>query len=101
MHINEQHVDIRRIRQYRSRISQWRLDKNVKPNEMRKIVEKRQQRRLIDTDRRELVFKVRGNVVDPTKIDRFMHRYEIPESALYAPSPTVCKLMTTSYPIYN
>ncbi|KAF2248169.1 hypothetical protein BU26DRAFT_519899 [Trematosphaeria pertusa] len=74
-------------RQYRTRISQWRKDKNVKPQEMKAIVRKRQQRKLVEVDKRGLVFEVRDNEVEPRKIDRWMKRHGIPESLPYAPSP--------------
>jgi len=58
---------------------------------MKAIVRKRQQRKLVETDKRELVFQVRGNVVEPGKIDRWMKRNGVAESMIYAPSPTACK----------
>ncbi|KAH8732423.1 hypothetical protein GQ44DRAFT_766561 [Phaeosphaeriaceae sp. PMI808] len=75
------------IRQYRLRISQWGLDKNVKTREMKAIVRKRQQRKLVDVTKGELVFNIRGNEVGPQKIDRFMKRNNIPESQLFMASP--------------
>ena len=72
-------------------MSQWGLDKNIKPNEMKAIVRKRQQRRLVETNKGELVFKVRGNVVDPDKIDRWMKRNEVPEDMVYASTPAAGK----------
>lgn len=72
-------------------MSQWGLDKNVKAKEMEAIVRKRQRRKLDEKDKRELVFKVRGNTVEPEKIDRWMKRNEIPESLPYAPSPAAGK----------
>ncbi|OCK87054.1 TPR-like protein [Cenococcum geophilum 1.58] len=75
------------IRQYRTRISQWGLDKNIKPEEMRSIVRKRQQRKLVEVNKGELIFQVRGYKIEPQKIDRWMKRHEVPESTLYAPSP--------------
>lgn len=75
------------IRQYRTRVSQWGLDKNIKPDEMKAIVRKRQKRNLIETNKGELAFKVRGNVVEAEKIDRWMKRHDIPEDTVYAPSP--------------
>ncbi|KAF2189775.1 hypothetical protein K469DRAFT_625736 [Zopfia rhizophila CBS 207.26] len=55
---------------------------------MRAIVRKRQQRKVIEANKGELVFQVRGYEVEPQKIDRWMKRHEVPESLLYAPSPT-------------
>jgi uncharacterized protein YggL (DUF469 family) len=72
-------------------VSEWGLDKNVKPNEMKVIVRKRQQRKLVVTNKRELVFKMRGNLVEPEKIDRWMKRNGIPEDVIYAPSPAASK----------
>ena len=71
-----------RIRQYRRRVSERGLDKNVKPNEMKAIVRKRQQRKIVETNRRELVFRLRGNVVDPEKINRWMKRNDVPEDMM-------------------
>ncbi|KAG9196844.1 hypothetical protein G6514_003818 [Epicoccum nigrum] len=75
------------LRQYRSRISQWGQDKNIKPQEMQAIVRKRQERKLIEPHKRELVFEVRGNEVDRQKIERWMKRHNVSDSFLYAPSP--------------
>ncbi|KAF2794007.1 hypothetical protein K505DRAFT_374918 [Melanomma pulvis-pyrius CBS 109.77] len=74
------------VRQYRTRISQWGRDKNIKPDEMKAIVRKRQRRILVE-DKGDLRFTVRGNTVEPEKIDRWMKRNEVLESFLYAPSP--------------
>jgi hypothetical protein len=67
------------------------LDKKIKPNEMKAIVRKRQQRKLIESDKGELAFVVRAHTVDSKKIDRLMKRNEILDSMLYAPSPAACK----------
>ncbi|KIM95304.1 hypothetical protein OIDMADRAFT_71929, partial [Oidiodendron maius Zn] len=85
--IEEESGFIAELRQYRTRISQWGMDKNVKPNEMSAVVKKRQQRKIIEVNKRDLVFHVRGHKVDPQKIDRWMKRHEVPESLLYVPSP--------------
>jgi hypothetical protein len=77
-------------------LTQWGLDKNVKPNEMNAIVRKRQRRRLIETDKGELVFKVRGSVVESEKIDRWMKRNRVSESVPYAASPAACREPYTS-----
>lgn len=58
---------------------------------MKAIVRKRQQRKLVETGKGELMFKVRGSVVEPRKIDRWMKKEGVPESMLYAPSPAACK----------
>ncbi|WXC58018.1 hypothetical protein SNK03_003916 [Fusarium graminearum] len=75
------------LRQYRTRITQWGKDKNVKSQEMSAIVRKRQQRRLVEVDKREQTFTVRGRDVEPHKIDRWMTRNNVPQTSLYAPSP--------------
>ncbi|KAH8702997.1 Tetratricopeptide repeat-domain-containing protein [Phaeosphaeriaceae sp. PMI808] len=75
------------LRQYQRRISEWGKDKNIKPHEMRAIVRKRQRRKLVETNKGELLFEVRGNQVEPQKIARWMKRNGAVESALYAPSP--------------
>ncbi|KAI6763923.1 hypothetical protein HG530_007712 [Fusarium avenaceum] len=75
------------IRQYRTRISQWGKDKNIKTAEMAAIVRKRQQRKLIENGKRDQRFTVRDRVVEPQKIDRWMNRHEISQTALYAPIP--------------
>ncbi|RGP64701.1 kinesin light chain 2 [Fusarium sporotrichioides] len=76
------------LRQYRTRITQWGKDKNIKPGEMAAIVRKRQKRNLVEVDKRELIFTVRGRNVDPHKIDRWMARNGVSQTSLYAPSPT-------------
>ncbi|GKU02778.1 kinesin light chain 2 [Fusarium langsethiae] len=75
------------LRQYRTRISQWGKDKNIKPREMAAVVRKRQQRKLVEVEKREQTFTVRGRNVEPHKIDRWMARNEVSQTSLYAPSP--------------
>jgi hypothetical protein len=84
-------LTLSRERQYRTRISQWRLDKNVKTKEMEAIVRKRQRRKLVETDKPDLIFAVRGNIVEPKKINRWMKRNGIAESNIYAPCSAACK----------
>jgi len=67
------------------------LDKKVKPKEMEAIVRKRQRRKLVETEKGELAFRLRGNTVQPEKIDRWMKRNGIAEDVLYAPSPAASK----------
>ncbi|UZP36506.1 hypothetical protein NXS19_004322 [Fusarium pseudograminearum] len=85
--IEEEFEFIAELRQYRTRISQWGKDKNVKPQEMSAIIRKRQQRKLVEVDKREQTFTVRGRDVEPHKIDRWMARNDIAQTSLYAPSP--------------
>jgi hypothetical protein len=73
------------------RLSQWGKDKNIKPNEMKAIVRKKQQRKLVETDKGGLNFRLRGNLVESEKIDRWMKRNGIPEEMEYAPSLAACK----------
>jgi hypothetical protein len=75
------------------RISKWGEDKNVKPQEMQAIVRKRQKRKLVETDKRQLVFKVRDNEVERQKIERWMKRHDVADSFLYAPSPAARKTL--------
>jgi hypothetical protein len=72
-------------------VSQWNGDKNVKPDEMKAIVRKRQQRRLVDKDKGELHFRVRGSLVNLKKIERWMRRNEVPDDKIYVPNPAACK----------
>ena len=70
------------------------MDKKVKTNEMEAIARKRQRRKLVETNKGELIFVVRENMVEPNKIDRWMKRNGIAESTLYAPSPATCKRLS-------
>jgi len=58
---------------------------------MKAIVRKRQERKLIDKNKGEFEFQVRGFDVDPSKIDRWMKRNQVSENLIYAPSPAACK----------
>jgi hypothetical protein len=79
-----------RLRQYRTRITQWGQDKNIKTDEMKAIVRKRQHRKLVE-DKQDLKFTVRGSSVESEKIVRWMKRNAIPDSFLYVPSPAAGK----------
>ncbi|KAL9585533.1 MAG: hypothetical protein Q9203_004211 [Teloschistes exilis] len=61
-------------RQYKRRISDWHLDKNVKDEEMRAIIATESSR--LQQGKRS-VFYVRNRQVDSKKIDRFAHRKKI------------------------
>lgn len=74
------------------RVSQWGKDKNVKTQEMQAIVRKRQKRKLVETGKGQLAFEVRGSKVELQKIERWMKRHDVVDSALYAPSSAACKL---------
>ena len=58
---------------------------------MKVIVRKRQRRKLVETEKGELGFRLRGNAVRAEKIDRWMKKNGIAEDTLYAPSPVACK----------
>ena len=62
---------------------------------MKAIVRHRLQRGLVETGRGGLKFGVRGQGVEPQKIERWMKRHDVIESMIYAPSPTACKLLYT------
>ncbi|RAR02066.1 TPR-like protein [Stemphylium lycopersici] len=85
--IEEEYSFQAELRQYRTRISNWGKDKNFKPQEMQAIVRKRQKRKLVETQKEDLVFEVRGSEVEPSKIERWMKRHRVADSFLYAPSP--------------
>lgn len=90
-----------RIRQYRSRLSRWKLDKNIKPEEMKAIVRRRQQRNLVETGKPGLRFRVRGQEVEPQKIERWMKSHDVTKSMVYAPSPAARKLIDMHYRSYK
>ncbi|ATY62605.1 C6 finger domain [Cordyceps militaris] len=62
------------LRQYRSRISHWGLDKNIKTKEMNFIARKYYQRREGSGSRSMYTFRVRGKIVPPAKIHRWAER---------------------------
>ncbi|KAL8782173.1 MAG: hypothetical protein Q9213_005644 [Squamulea squamosa] len=80
-------------RQYKRRISEWHLDKNVKDEEMRAII-------AVEAIRlrqgKKSTFYVRGRLVDPKKIDRFSQRKRIDRGALDS-LPGMQQFTTTSY----
>jgi hypothetical protein len=80
------------IRQYRNRITEWKLDKNIKPAEMEAIVRHRQRRRLLENNKRDLKFRVRGFEVPSQKIERWMKKRGITADMPYAPNSPTCKL---------
>lgn len=91
------------IRQYRKCISDWNLDKNIKPAEMKAIVRKQQRRKLIEVQKNGLSFRVRGHEVEQQKIDRWMKRHDVRDSALYSPesvasTPSALSCQTISRP---
>jgi hypothetical protein len=74
-----------REKQYKTKISQWRLDKKVKDGEMKAIVRKQAKRKL---EGKDSGFRVRGRAVEPKKIERYKKRKNVSEEALLSqPSP--------------
>lgn len=63
----------------------------MKLHEMKAIVRKRQRRKLVETNKGELEFEVRGSQVQQQKIERWMKRHGVVESSLYPSSPAACK----------
>lgn len=74
-------------RQYRTRISQWGLDKNTKLREMKAIVRKQQYRTSVEHDKRPLNFEIRGKPVTNDQILRWTKRQRVST----IPSPAACK----------
>jgi hypothetical protein len=72
-------------RQYKSRLKEWGLGRNIRKDEMEAIVQKRQKRRLIETDKNDLLFSVRNEMVPPEKIDRWVERNSVATDKLYFP----------------
>ena len=66
-------------RQLKRRITTWRMDKNVKDEEMRAIIRVQKYRK--SSLRKDSVFYVRDRFVDQRKIDRFAQRKNIPISS--------------------
>lgn len=64
-------------RQYKTRISQWALEKNVKFDEMKAIVRKYQERKV--QEGKDTLFRVRKRPVDPKKISRFIKKHKFPD----------------------
>ena len=58
-------------RQYKRKITEWHLDKNVKDDEMRAILAKQDARK---REGKESIFYVRGRLVQNKKIDRYCQR---------------------------
>ena len=61
-------------RQYKRKISEWHLDKNVKDDEMRAIIATQESRL---REGKQSSFFIRGRQVDPLKIRRFVRRKKI------------------------
>lgn len=66
-------------RQYKRRIEQWKLDKNIKESDMRIILRKDLKRK---HEGKKSEFKISGRDVEPQKIERFAQRKKMTESIL-------------------
>jgi hypothetical protein len=65
------------------------------------IVRKRQKRRLVDVDKGDLVFELRGSMVDSEKIERWMKRKAMTDTMLYVPTPAPCKYASHLYTAFK
>ncbi|KAK3941755.1 hypothetical protein QBC46DRAFT_352996 [Diplogelasinospora grovesii] len=70
-------------RQYINILKKWNLGKNIRNEEMKAIVRKRQQRRLAEKNKPDLLFRVRDQVVPPQKIDRWMAANSVAADDMY------------------
>ncbi|KAF5877206.1 uncharacterized protein Bfra_001570 [Botrytis fragariae] len=66
-------------RQYKRRIEQWKLDKNIKENDMRVILRKDLKRK---REGKNSEFRISGREVEPNKIQRFAQRYKVTEESI-------------------
>jgi hypothetical protein len=82
-----------RKRQYKRRIAQWHLDKNVKDNEVRFMAKKQKVRK--EVENKDTTFRVRGREVQPQKIFRGAKRknvFEDVDMSVASPIPRECTL---------
>ena len=70
-------------RQYKRRIKEWHLDKNVKTAEMRAIVRKQ---RIRSINNKKSFFRVRGRSVQPDQIHRWLKQHENLDIGIESPS---------------
>ncbi|TGO44128.1 hypothetical protein BOTNAR_0931g00010 [Botryotinia narcissicola] len=66
-------------RQYKRRIEQWKLDKNIKENDMRVILRKDLKRK---REGKSSEFRISGREVESKKIRRFAQRYKVTEESI-------------------
>lgn len=76
----------RSLRQYKSILKKWNVGKNIKRSEMKAIVRKQVQRKLKESEKHDLKFSVRNQLVPQEKIDRFMRSEQIPRDVPYSPA---------------
>ncbi|KAF7872024.1 uncharacterized protein EAF02_009129 [Botrytis sinoallii] len=67
------------LRQYKRRIEQWKLVKNIKENDMRVILRKDLKRK---REGKNSEFRINGREVEPKKIQRFAQRYKVTEESI-------------------
>jgi hypothetical protein len=58
---------------------------------MKAIVRKRQNRKLAERNKANLVFHVRGAKVNANKIERWMSEHNVPDDMIYEPFPSARK----------
>lgn len=61
-------------RQYKSRMRKWALGKNINSNEMKFIAGKKLERQLLEPNKADRTFRVRGRRVPLKRIERWMKR---------------------------
>lgn len=90
-------------RQLKRKIKEWNLDKNIKDEEMRIILQYKQARN--DHYGKDSIFYVRGRLVDYKKIQRFIQRKgspslsDLPDSSLPSlPEDIICQTPTDETP---
>ncbi|KAI9640193.1 hypothetical protein NHQ30_011430 [Ciborinia camelliae] len=66
-------------KQYKRRIEQWKLDKNIKENDMKVILRKNLKRK---REGKESEFSISGRDVEPQKIQRFAQRNKLTEDSI-------------------
>lgn len=72
-----------RDRQYKRRIKQWGLGKNIKDADLRFMAQTRLRRKSCGKD---TIFRFRHHPVEPQKIDQYIKRKKLSESMLLLPS---------------
>ena len=80
-------------RQFKRRISQWGLDKNLKDSETRIMAQKQKQRQAFEN--KDTIFRVRDCSVEPDKITRAMKRKKISDDELLAMPAARKNLLST------
>ena len=69
-------------RQYKSQMRKWAVGKNINSNEMKFIARKKLERQLLEPDKADRAFGVRGRRVPLKKIERWMKRTRHPVDRL-------------------